>query len=63
MSDVGLETKPMPSAFSTELREQRENATCQLESAMLAGDGFLAEVLMARIEELDEIAAHHGADI
>ncbi len=53
----------MPSAFSTELREQRENATCQLESAMLAGDGFLAEVLMARIEELDEIAAHHGADI
>ena len=53
----------MRSAFNAELRLQRQHAQHQLESAQRTDDTFLAEAMLARIDELDELAAHHGEDV
>jgi hypothetical protein len=53
----------MRTAFNDELRLQRQSAQRQIEAAQRAGDMFLAEVLMIRIDELDELAAHHGEEV
>jgi hypothetical protein len=50
-------------AFNGELRLQRQTAQSQLESAQCTDDPFLAELMLARIEELDELAASHGEDL
>lgn len=53
----------MPSAFRTELLLQRQHAQNQLDSAVMEGDAFLAEVLHERINQLDDLAAVHGVDL
>ncbi|HVT64242.1 MAG TPA: hypothetical protein VHD81_03750 [Mycobacteriales bacterium] len=53
----------MRNAFNTELRHQREHTREQLDLALRSDDEFLASVLMSRLEELDELAAHHGVDV
>ena len=53
----------MRTAFNDELRLQRQSAQRQIEAAQRAGDMLLAEVLMIRIDELDELAAHHGEEV
>jgi phage shock protein A len=53
----------MRSAFNDELRLQRQRAQHQLESAQRVGDSFLADAVLARIDELEELAAHHGEDV
>lgn len=52
----------MSITFSLELRQQRVRATDQLDWALRAGDDFLAEAAMARIEELDHLATHNDAE-
>lgn len=47
-------------AFSQELRTQWELAHDQLTVALRMDDAHLAEVATARLEQLSELAAHHG---
>lgn len=50
-------------ALNAELRRQRRSALYELESAQRTGDSLLVELMLARIDDLDTLAARHGEDL